>query len=159
MVNLSSPFRKLKLTNVIQNTPIISFSNSFVPCSFNANCIKAIPTSFKVGNARNLFSSSTIAVSSDFCGRAIPPTPQVSYRQTGLKNTKGNETQFVAFLCPEAPGSGGQKIRHFRLKSRKTRKEFASELGVSPKTLWGWETDRWLPRDLLKKRIGVGLFL
>jgi DNA-binding XRE family transcriptional regulator len=79
--------------------------------------------------------------------------------EIGLENTKCNETQGVAFLCPDAPVSIGQKISHFRMKSRKTRKQFASELGVSVKTLWGWETDRRLPSELLKKRIGDGLFL
>jgi len=81
------------------------------------------------------------------------------FTEIGLENTKGNESQGVAFLCPDAPVSIGQKISHFRLKSRKTRKQFASELGVSVKTLWGWETDRWLPSELFKKRIGDGLFL
>jgi transcriptional regulator with XRE-family HTH domain len=79
--------------------------------------------------------------------------------ETGLKNSKGNETQGVAFLCPDAPVSLGRKIRHFRLKSRKTRKQFASELAVSVKTLWGWETDRWQPSASLRERIGVGLKL
>jgi len=48
------------------------------------------------------------------------------------------------------PGSG-------RLKSRKTHLQLAKELGVSPKTLWGWETNRWQPSTLWKKRIGVGM--
>ena len=39
----------------------------------------------------------------------------------------------------------GQMMMQNRLKSRKTRKQMAAELGVSVKTLWGWETDRWLP--------------
>jgi transcriptional regulator with XRE-family HTH domain len=72
------------------------------------------------------------------------------FTETGLKTPKGNEPRGVAFLCPEASVSLGQKIWHFRLKSRKTRKRFASELGVSVKTLWGWETDRWLPSDCWK---------
>jgi len=74
---------------------------------------------------------------------------------TGLTpgKTKGNETPRVAFLSPDAPLSIGQKIRHFRLKSHKTLKQFASELGVSIKTLWGWETDRRQPSALCRKRI------
>ena len=28
---------------------------------------------------------------------------------------------------------------------RKSRKQLAAELGISQKTLWGWETDRWEP--------------
>jgi DNA-binding XRE family transcriptional regulator len=39
----------------------------------------------------------------------------------------------------------GQKIRQHRLKLRKSRKQFALELGFSQKTFWGWETDRWEP--------------
>jgi transcriptional regulator with XRE-family HTH domain len=91
----------------------------------------------------------------DFQPRLIAYLGYDPFTETGLKNTKGNETQGVAFLCPDAPDSIGQKIRLFRLKSRKTRKRFASELGVSVKTLWGWETDRWLPSKLLKERIAV----
>jgi DNA-binding transcriptional regulator YiaG len=49
----------------------------------------------------------------------------------------------------------GQKIKQHRLKLRKSRKQFAAELGVSPKTLWGWETDRWQPSDLFRKRTGA----
>jgi DNA-binding XRE family transcriptional regulator len=67
------------------------------------------------------------------------------FTATGLKIPEGNEPNGVAFLSPDAPASIGQKIRLFRLKSRKTRKAFAAELGVSVKTLWGWETDRWEP--------------
>jgi DNA-binding XRE family transcriptional regulator len=51
----------------------------------------------------------------------------------------------------------GQRIKQHRLKLRKSRKQFATELGVSQKTLWGWETDRWQPSALLKERIGGGL--
>ncbi len=74
-----------------------------------------------------------------------------------LGSPKGNEPSCVAILSPDAPISIGQKIRQHRLELRKSRKQFAAELGVSPKTLWGWETDRWLPSTLLKKRIGAGL--
>ena len=76
------------------------------------------------------------------------------FTETGLKNTRGNEPSGVAFLSPDAPVSIGQKIRHFRLKSRKTRLQFAKEWGISPKTLWGWETGLREPSPLLKKRIG-----
>ena len=62
-----------------------------------------------------------------------------------LGRPKGNETSRVAFLSPDAPITLGQKIKQHRLKLRKTRKQMASELGVSVKTLWGWETDRWQP--------------
>jgi DNA-binding transcriptional regulator YiaG len=58
---------------------------------------------------------------------------------------KGNETQCVAFLSPQAPVTTGEKITQRRLKLKKTRRQLASELGISVKTLWGWETDRWQP--------------
>jgi DNA-binding transcriptional regulator YiaG len=75
------------------------------------------------------------------------------------KTPNATKPKALPFYARMPPVSIGQKISHFRLKSRKTRKHFASELGVSVKTLWGWETDRWLPSELLKKRIGEGLFL
>jgi DNA-binding XRE family transcriptional regulator len=60
-----------------------------------------------------------------------------------LGRPKGNETSCVAFLSPDAPVTLGQKIKQHRLKLRKTRKQLALELGISVKTLWGWETDHW----------------
>jgi DNA-binding XRE family transcriptional regulator len=68
-----------------------------------------------------------------------------------LGSPRGNETSCVAFLSKNAPVTLGQKIRQNRLKLRKTRKHMALELGVSVKTLWGWETDRWQPTTALSK--------
>jgi transcriptional regulator with XRE-family HTH domain len=80
------------------------------------------------------------------------------FTETGRPNAEGNETQGVAFLSQDTPESIGQKIRQFRLKSRKSRKQFASELGVSIKTLWGWETNRWQPSPKCRKLlIGLGI--
>ncbi len=62
-----------------------------------------------------------------------------------LGRPKGNETAGVVFLSSAAPISTGQKIKQCRLKLKKTRKQMASEMGVSVKTLWGWETGRWQP--------------
>jgi transcriptional regulator with XRE-family HTH domain len=56
-----------------------------------------------------------------------------------------NETSCVAILPLDAPATMGQKIKQRRLKLKKTRRQLASELGISVKTLWGWETDRWQP--------------
>jgi transcriptional regulator with XRE-family HTH domain len=53
----------------------------------------------------------------------------------------------------------GERIKEHRFKLNKTRKQMAKELGISVKTLWGWETDRWQPTGLLKKRIGNGYAL
>jgi len=76
------------------------------------------------------------------------------FTETGLPNAKSNETQDVAFLSQDKPLSIGQKIRNFRLKSRKTRLQLAKEWAISPKSLWSWETGIREPSSLLKKRIG-----
>ena len=65
-----------------------------------------------------------------------------------LGRPRGNETSYVAFLSIDTPVTLGQKIKQYRLKMRKTRKQMALELGISVKTLWGWETDRWQPTVL-----------
>jgi transcriptional regulator with XRE-family HTH domain len=62
-----------------------------------------------------------------------------------LGRPKGNETSRVVFLSSDAPVSIGHKIKQLRLRLKKTRKHLAVELGVSVKTLWGWETDRRQP--------------
>jgi DNA-binding XRE family transcriptional regulator len=68
-----------------------------------------------------------------------------------LGSPRGNETSYVAFLSIDTPVTLGQKMKQNRLKLRKTRKQMAAELGVSVKTLWGWETDRWQPSAALSK--------
>jgi transcriptional regulator with XRE-family HTH domain len=70
-----------------------------------------------------------------------------------LGNPKGNEPSCVAFFSTDAPVSNGQKIKQHRLKLKKSRKQFASELGVSQKTLWGWETNQWQPSPQCRKRM------
>ena len=75
------------------------------------------------------------------------------FTETGLPNSKSNEPSGVAYFSTDALVSIGQKIRHFRLKSRKTRLQLAKEWGVSPKTLWGWETNRWQPSSLCWNRL------
>src|ERR1035438_5725476 len=67
------------------------------------------------------------------------------FTDPALGSPRGNEPRFVAFLSKNAPVTLGQKMMQNRLKLRKTRKQMASELGISVKTLWGWETDRWQP--------------
>jgi DNA-binding XRE family transcriptional regulator len=64
------------------------------------------------------------------------------FTDPALGNPRGNEPPFVAFLSKNIPVTFGQKMMQNRLKLRKTRKQMALELGVSVKTLWGWETDR-----------------
>jgi transcriptional regulator with XRE-family HTH domain len=79
---------------------------------------------------------------------------------TGLTpgKPKGNETSCVAFLTQDAPVTLGQKMKQNRLKLRKTRKQMALELGVSVKTLWGWETNRWKPSPQFGKRLAGPAF-
>jgi hypothetical protein len=52
-----------------------------------------------------------------------------------LGSPKSNEPSCVAFLSPDSTVALGHKIKQYRLKLRKTRKQLASELGVSIKTL------------------------
>jgi DNA-binding XRE family transcriptional regulator len=70
-----------------------------------------------------------------------------------LGRPRGNEPPFVAFLSKNVPVTLGQKMKQNRLKLRKTRKQMALELVVSVKTLWGWETDRWLPTAAFQNRV------
>jgi DNA-binding XRE family transcriptional regulator len=81
------------------------------------------------------------------------------FTNPALGMPKGNETQSIAILAPEAPATIGQKILQQRLKMRKNRKECAKDLGVSVKTLWGWETNRCQPsregHQKLAKFLGV----
>ena len=62
-----------------------------------------------------------------------------------LGRPKGNETPFVAFLSSDTAGSIGLQILRRRMELKKTRKKLAKELGLSVKTLWGWETQRRQP--------------
>src|ERR1035437_2989958 len=71
-----------------------------------------------------------------------------------LGSPKGNKPSCVAFLSPDAPAILGQKIKQYRLKLRKTRKQLALKVGISVKTLWGWETDRWQPTIRVAIRVG-----
>jgi transcriptional regulator with XRE-family HTH domain len=64
------------------------------------------------------------------------------FTNRALGKPKSNETSCIANLSPDVSVTTGQKIKQCRFKLKKTRKQLASELGVSVKTLWGWETDR-----------------
>jgi transcriptional regulator with XRE-family HTH domain len=96
------------------------------------------------------------------CDRVYPTCSQqpriVSYlgydpfTNPALGAPPGNETVNVASLAANS-ASLGSRIRARRLELRKTRKECAKELGVSVKTLWGWETDRWQPTALSHTRL------
>ena len=81
------------------------------------------------------------------------------FTEIGLKTPEGNEPSCVAYYSSDVPVSIGQKVRHFRLKSRKTRLQLAKDWRISPKTLWGWESGRREPSPFLKKRIEEELSL
>lgn len=82
------------------------------------------------------------------------------FTDPALGSPKGNETEFVAILSPEAPDNLGQRIVLQSIKARMTRKEFARKLRLSPKTVWNWQTGRRQPSESLLRRIskliGVG---
>jgi DNA-binding transcriptional regulator YiaG len=61
--------------------------------------------------------------------------------------------QALPFYHQTPPITVGQKIKDFRLKSRKTRRQLAVEWGISPKTLWGWEANRRQPSESCRKRM------
>lgn len=61
------------------------------------------------------------------------------------KTSKATKPTALAFLAPDSKATTGQRIQGWRIGLKKTRKEMAAEMGVSVKTLWGWENDFWLP--------------
>jgi transcriptional regulator with XRE-family HTH domain len=65
----------------------------------------------------------------------------------------GNKSQFVAILSSDAPENLGLQIVAECIKARKTRKEFARKLGISPKTVWNWQTGRRRPSRAVLKRV------
>jgi transcriptional regulator with XRE-family HTH domain len=75
------------------------------------------------------------------------------FTNPALGKPKGNETSCIAILSPDAPVTTGRKIKNRRVKLKKTRKQLASELGVSVKTLWSWETDLRQPTSQGQEQI------
>jgi DNA-binding XRE family transcriptional regulator len=49
--------------------------------------------------------------------------------------------------------SFGYQLRQKRLGMRLTRRMLAEQLGISWKTIWGWETNRRNPSPKLKARL------
>ncbi len=70
-----------------------------------------------------------------------------------LGSRKSNKSQGVAILSPKSPPDIVQQITKYAMKLRKNRKEFAKDLGINPKTLWNWETNRKKPSAALENRI------
>ena len=79
------------------------------------------------------------------------------FTDPALGSPKGNESKSVAFLAPNAKANIGWAIIEHCLKVRKALKQFAKELGLSPKTVWNWKTGRRKPCAVLKKRIEAAL--
>jgi transcriptional regulator with XRE-family HTH domain len=75
------------------------------------------------------------------------------FTNPALGKPKGNETSCVTISLRYAPVTTGQKIKNRLVKLKKTRKQLASELGVSVKTLWSWETDRRQPTSKGQEQI------
>jgi transcriptional regulator with XRE-family HTH domain len=67
------------------------------------------------------------------------------FTNQALGGPKGNESPSVAILAPTGLLTFGQRIMARRVELRKNRTECAQEIGVSVKTLWGWETGRCQP--------------
>jgi len=86
------------------------------------------------------------------CDRVYPTWPQQPkvtaflgydpFTNPALGRPGGNETPFVAFLVLDGAAGIGQQILKKRIQMKKNRQEIAQELGVSVKTLLGWETNR-----------------
>jgi len=119
--------------------------------------------------AARMLGISTVTLSRWECDKVYPTWPLQPavvaflgynpFTNPALGSPKGNETKGVAFLLPEVPANIGQAIIRHCVKSRKTRKQFAKELGLSPKTLWNWVTGRRQPSGLLRKRTAAFLNL
>jgi len=75
------------------------------------------------------------------------------FTDPALGSPKGNEPSGVAFLSSAAPTNIAQEIRKGCLQMRKTRKQFATELGVDVKTLRNWEANRRQPSAPLLRQI------
>ena len=106
---------------------------------------------------------STVTFSRWECDKVYPTWPHQPalieylgydpFTNPGLGRPKGNETSGVAFLSSGTAGSIGLQILKRRMELKKTRKQMAKEMGISVKTLWGWETKRHKPDGLLRERI------
>jgi len=117
--------------------------------------------------AARILGVSTVTLSRWECDKVYPTwaqqptlTAYLGYNpfvDATLGRPKGNETIDVASLSSKPSLTPGQQILQYRLKRKKTRKQFAEEIGISPKTLWGWETNRRRPSSRIVSRVvGMG---
>jgi DNA-binding XRE family transcriptional regulator len=70
------------------------------------------------------------------------------FTDPALGRPLGNERVPVVLLS-----SYGYQLRQKRLQMRLPRKILAEQLGISWKTIWGWETNRRNPSSKLKVRL------
>lgn len=106
---------------------------------------------------------STVTLSRWECDKVYPTWPQQPtialylgydpFTDSSLGAPKSNETSVVAILSSNHSISIGQQIRKWRMELKKTRKKLAQELGISVKTLWGWETDRRQSGSSIRLRV------
>ena len=106
---------------------------------------------------------STVTLSRWECDKVYPTWPRqpavIAYlgydpfTNPALGRPKGNETPGVALLSSAPSADISQQIMKRRLELKKTRKQMAKEMGISVKTLWGWETKRHKLSALLQDRI------
>lgn len=75
------------------------------------------------------------------------------FTNPALGRPLGNESSDVAILASKEAVSWGQRVLKRRLELRKTRRQFAKDLGICVKSVWGWETGRWEPTDSLRERV------
>jgi transcriptional regulator with XRE-family HTH domain len=120
---------------------------------------KRLELGINQSEAARILKVSTVTLSRWECDKVYPTWAQQSqvtaylgyapFSDPKLGRPKGNETLDVASLSSEAALTVGQQILQYRLKQKKTRKQFAEELGVNVKTLYGWEMNRHQPSPLL----------
>ena len=106
---------------------------------------------------------STVTLSRWECGKVYPTWPQQPavaaylgfnpFTNPTLGSPKGNERSGVAILSPKSSDNIGQAIIRHCMKARKTRKQAAKEMGLSPKTVWNWVTGRRQPNARLRARV------
>jgi transcriptional regulator with XRE-family HTH domain len=75
------------------------------------------------------------------------------FTDPALGHPGGNKPPRVAFLSSSSHINIGQRIVAECIKARRTRKEFAQNLGISPKTIWNWSVARRKPSRAVLQRI------
>lgn len=113
--------------------------------------------------AARLLGVSMVTLSRWECDKVYPTWAQQSrviaylgynpFLNPALGGPNSNKSSDVAFLSSDSSKNIGAQLLEYRLELRKTRNQMASELGISVKTLWRWETNRRQPSPLYWTRI------